>query len=388
VHERPVVVFAGGGSGGHLYPALALAEALDAELGGIRSFFVGAERGIERRILPERGLPHLLVPIRGVERGSFAANLGLAPALARSLGRVAMAFQGLHPELVVLTGGYAAAPAGIVAVLRGIPFALQEQNSWPGVVTRSLARWAEQIHVGYPESIDRLPASARERALVTGNPIRALRQPSASDGIRVRTELGLSEDREIVLAVGGSQGSVAINRLLTQAVREVRGGVLEAPDSWQLLWVTGPENYADVIDELGGTAEEAWLSVRPYLDDVPGVLPLASMAVSRAGAMFTSEFLACGTPSILIPLPTAAENHQEYNARALEEAGASVMLREADATGGALWSRITGLMADADQRKTMSAVALDRARPEATATIASELAKLVLPARHRNGVGR
>ncbi len=387
MHERPLVVFAGGGSGGHLYPALAIADAFEAELGGIRPYFVGAERGIEQRVLPERKLPHILLPIRGVERGSVVGNLGLVPALARSIGRVALALQELRPELVVLTGGYAAAPAGVAALLLRVPYALQEQNAWPGLVTRILAPWARQIHVAFPEAIPRLPARARGRAVVTGNPVRAFPRPTLSREAEVRAALGLSADREIVLVVGGSQGSRALNELLLQGVQAIRKGERAAPVGWQLLWVTGPKNHEEVEGGLGGEPEEAWLSVHPYLDDMPSVLPITSLALSRAGAMTTSELHVCGVPAVLVPLPTSAENHQEHNARALQEAGASVMIRETDASPELLWTTIEEVMADPARRAEMSAVARDRARPDAARNIAASMSGLMRP-RRAEGSGR
>jgi UDP-N-acetylglucosamine--N-acetylmuramyl-(pentapeptide) pyrophosphoryl-undecaprenol N-acetylglucosamine transferase len=377
VHERRLVVFAGGGTGGHLYPAFAMADALRAERPDVDLFFVGAERGIERDILREKGLPHLLVPLRGVVRGDWLANVGLGPALAVSLARTAEAFQLMRPEMVVLTGGYAAASAGIVAAARGLPLVLQEPNAWPGMVTRLLAPWADQIHVAYPEVIERLRFRRRGAARVTGHPVRVIAPVGSEEAVVVRADLGLHPGRHIALVTGGSQGSVAINSLLAEACRAVRSGALAVPSDWQLLWATGTRNFSALIAELGDLIDADWLTVVPYIDDMPRVLPLARVAVGRSGAGATTEFQMTGIPSILIPLPSSAENHQEYNARALVDAGAAVLMHQADTSAQALWSMLTDLMADPERCRVMGEAARKRSRPDATLAIGRDLAELL-----------
>ncbi|RMH14758.1 MAG: hypothetical protein D6701_10960, partial [Gemmatimonadetes bacterium] len=300
MHERArrsVVVFAGGGTGGHLYPALALADALVARCPWVRPHFVGASRGLEARVLPERGLPHTLLPVRGLARGRVLENLGVPRALAASLVGTRALFGALEPELVVVTGGYAAAPAGLVAAAGGVRLAIQEQNAFPGATTRLLARWARQIHVGFPEAAARLPRSARGRVEDSGNPIRPLPAPPV-DARAARAAHGLDPDRRLVLVVGGSQGSRALNERVLALVSAVDEGTAPAPAGWQLLWATGTAHHAAITAALGAR-ERPWLRVRAYIDDLPALLPLASLAVSRAGAMATSEFLAAGLPALL-----------------------------------------------------------------------------------------
>ena len=320
-----MVVFAGGGTGGHLYPALAIAEALVQLRPDVRPFFVGARRGLEARVLPARGLEHLLLPIRGFDRGAGLANLRVLPALARSLGQMAGLFQRLRPELVVVTGGYAGAPAGIMAVLSGVALALQEQNSVPGVTTRQLARFARQIHVAFPESRDRLPARARPRVLESGNPIRP---PVALDRDEARRSFGLSPEAQVVLIVGGSQGSAALNRAVLETVRGVEEGSLPRSEGVELLWATGPAHLTGALEALKALGGPAWVQAVGYIDAMERALASADLAVSRAGAMATAEFLAWGVPAVLVPLPTAAADHQTMNALALAGAGAAVHLRE------------------------------------------------------------
>lgn len=380
MHEGPVVVFAGGGTGGHLYPALALAEEFGRQRPDVRAFFLGASRGIEARVLPERSLEHRLLPVRGIGRGigwdEWWSNLGVPFALASSLATTVGIHRRLRPGLVVVTGGYAGAPAGLVASAMGTPLVLQEQNAWPGVTTRLLSRWAAQIHVAFPEAIAKLPARARGLAQVSGCPIRALPERTP-DRREVLASMGLDPQHRLLLLIGGSQGSLALNELMLEVVRARAAGECAPLDGWQLLWMTGPDHHAAIVDKLAGLGDPHWVRAVPYIDDVPRVLGVAELVLSRAGAMTTSEMLAWGVPAILVPLPTAAANHQEMNARALEQAGAAVHLKQDGLTAETLWTTITGLAEDDQALATMGERARERSRPDATSYIVSEMVGLL-----------
>jgi len=376
VHEtpRPVVVFAGGGTGGHLYPALALAQAFVEARPDVRPFFVGASRGVEARILPARGVEHALLPVEGFPRGAGLAGLRAVPALVRSLGGVLELLRSLRPEMVVVTGGYAGGPAGIGAGILGIPLALQEQNAVPGVTTRLLSLWARQVHLAFPEAADRLPRFARARVRVTGNPVRPA---PALELAEARAAFGLPAAGTVVLAAGGSQGSAALNRVLVGAVQGVEQGGLKRPPELLLLWSTGPTHHEGVIRALEAAGSPRWVRALPYIDDMPAALTAANLAVSRAGAMATAELLNHGLPAVLVPLPTAAADHQTRNARALASAGAAVVVEEAGLTGEALWRRVLELAQDSALRERMAAAARARACPQATTLIVSDLLGLL-----------
>ena len=377
MHEGPVVVFAGGGTGGHLYPALALADELVRQRPDVRPFFLGARGGIEARVLPELGLEHRLLPVRGMGRGEWWSNLGVPFALASSLATTLGVHRRIRPELVVVTGGYAGAPSGLVAAVMGTPLVLQEQNAWPGVTTRLLSRWATQIHLAFPEALAELPSRARKVARVSGCPIRAL-PDDALDRREALIGMGLDPQRRLLLLIGGSQGSLALNELMLQAVRsegvrsEATGN--QAPlDEWQLLWMTGPAHHASIVEALSASGDPPWVRAVPYIEDVPLVLGVTDLAVSRAGAMTTAEILAWGVPAILVPLPTAAANHQELNARALQEAGAAVHMEQEGLTAEGLWRTIARLAEDPQMLAMMSQRARERSRPDATSLIVREM---------------
>lgn len=376
--DGPVVVFSGGGTGGHLYPALALADALRELRPDVRTFFVGAERGLEARVLPERGEAHALLPVRGLSRElsarALVGNLAALWRLAGAVRRVRRLMDRLEPEVVVVTGGYAAGAAGLAAVLGRVPLVLQEQNSVPGMVTRTLARWARKIHLAFPEAADRLSGADRSVVEASGNPVRP---PRPVDVAAARGDFGLEPGGRVVLVVGGSQGSVALNRAVLDAVEKVHAGELERPAGLQLLWSTGPAHAETVRTRLPEGA--SWVRATGFIDDMPAALAVADLAVSRAGAMATSEFLAWGLPAILVPLPTAAADHQTANARALEAAGAALHLSQAELGGPALWAALRQMVGDPDRLQAAATAARDRGRPDAAIRIAESVAALLSP---------
>ena len=386
MHEGPVVLFAGGGTGGHLYPALALADEFVRQRPDVRPFFVGARGGLEARVLPERSLEHQLLSVRKIERSKWWSNLGVPFALGSSLVAMLRIHRRLRPALVVVTGGYAGAPAGLVAAAMRTPLVLQEQNAWPGVTTRLLARWAKQVHVAFPEAVAELPSRAQTVARVTGCPIRPP-PVDAPDRQDVLIGLGLDPEKRLLLLIGGSQGSLAFNELMLEVVRAVAAEELALLSDWQLLWMTGRAHHSSIVRELSSMGGPRWVHAVPYIDDVLLVMTVTDLALSRAGAMTTSEFLAAGVPAVLIPLPTSAENHQAMNALALQEVGAAVHLPQAGLTAEVLWRTISRLAGDGRTLTAMSDYALERSRPDATSTIVREMIQL-LPDSQVGGVDR
>jgi UDP-N-acetylglucosamine--N-acetylmuramyl-(pentapeptide) pyrophosphoryl-undecaprenol N-acetylglucosamine transferase len=369
-----VAVFSGGGTGGHLYPALALASALSSLRPDVRIFFVGASRGLEARVLPERDWEYALLPVRGLRRGRILENLAVLWALVRSLLLIGELFARLRPEIVVVTGGYASGPAGLMAKIMGIPLALQEQNAQPGFTSRVLSRWSAQVHLAFPEARAQLPEKARERARLSGNPVREV---TVVETARARTFFGLEVGSPVVLVVGGSQGAEAINRAVLEVMRGVAAGEFPRPDGVQVLWATGPSHLEAVEAQLEALGRPEWVRVLGYIEEIPTALSSATLAVGRAGAMTTSEFLAWGVPSILIPLPTSAADHQSRNAESLQEAGAAVHLPESHLTGVTLWEKVTTLLSNSERLGSMKEAARGAGRPDSTREIARALETLL-----------
>jgi UDP-N-acetylglucosamine--N-acetylmuramyl-(pentapeptide) pyrophosphoryl-undecaprenol N-acetylglucosamine transferase len=369
------VIFAGGGTGGHLYPALALGAALQELDPTVRVHFVGAQRGVEARVLPEQNVEHTLLPLQPIQRDRVWRNWRLFPALTSTFSGLSALYRRLDPVLVVGTGGYASGPACMWAVLKGVPVALQEQNSHPGLTTRVLSRWARQVHLGFPEAAALLKPGRRTEILSLGNPIRP---PAAELGrAESRARFGLGADAVVLLVVGGSQGSRAVNEALLGALEGVvRGELPPRPERLEILWATGPAQLDAVRSRLDGLGLE-WVRAHGYIDEMPAALAAGDVAVSRAGAMATAELLAWGRPMLLVPLPTAAADHQTHNARALDEAGAAIMLVEKALSPQRLWTEVLSLTGDDDRRAVMVAAAHDRARPHAAREIAERLHALM-----------
>ena len=366
------VLFAGGGTGGHLYPALNLASAME-EVGGVECHFVGARRGVEARVLPQRRVPHTLLSIEPIRRDHVWRNWRLAPSAAATAAGLWRLGRRFRPDLVVGTGGYASGPAGFWAVVSGVPLALQEQNSFPGLTTRWLSRWARQIHLGFPEARAYLRPGRKTEVFAYGNPIRPPEQDL--DALGARRSFGLAEDATVLLVVGGSQGARAINEAL--ALEMVAAGTLPRPAGLEVLWSTGPTHHAAIQRRLETVQLTGWVHAEAYIDWMPGALASADLAVSRAGAMGTAELTAWGVPAILVPLATAAADHQRHNAQALAGVGAAICMLEADLTAERLWRAIVALADDGARRLAMSEFARDRSRPDAASAIARELMHLV-----------
>jgi UDP-N-acetylglucosamine--N-acetylmuramyl-(pentapeptide) pyrophosphoryl-undecaprenol N-acetylglucosamine transferase len=373
--KAPRVLFAGGGTGGHLYPALALADAFKRLDPASEVMFVGARRGVEARVLPEKGVPHVLLPLEPIRRQKPWQNWRLVPAMLGSAAGLRSVFRALKPDLVVGTGGYASGPAVAWGVMSGVPTALQEQNSYPGFVTRTMSGRVRQLHLAFPEARKYLKPGKRTEVFGHGNPINP---PDLSlDRAAARARFGLGEGT-VCLVTGGSQGARSVNEALLGALRGVADGRLPAPPAgFQILWATGPGTHAMVTEKMAQLGNPAWVHVLPYIQDMPGALASADFSIARAGAMTLAELSAWGIPSILVPFPHAAANHQYHNALAFAEAGAAVMVEEKALSAEALWTEMLSLAASTERRNQIAGLARERGRPNAADLIVAELMKLV-----------
>ena len=361
------VFFAGGGTGGHLMPALAIADAMVRLDPSIRPFFVGGLRGVESNVLPQRPWPYELLPLEPLYRRQWWMNVTLPSSLFRVVRRVGRLVAEESPALVVGTGGYVAGPVVWKAIRLGVPAVLQEQNAFPGIATRRLARQVRQIHLGFPEARNHLAPGAGTEVLDTGNPI--LPPPDPMPGrVEAKRKLGLDPAKPTALVVGGSQGALAVNQAVDAAVC---GGLL--PSGVQLIWQTGAATY----DKFSHRDIPGLILVRPFLDPIAEAYAAADVVVSRAGAMTIAELCAWGLPAVLVPLPTAAAGHQLTNAKALAASGAAVLLEQRDATGEALAGHVGSLLSDSARMAGMSAAARGRAHPDAAEVIASHVLRVL-----------
>jgi len=356
------ILIAGGGTGGHLMPALALARAaVDA---GHEPVLVGAQRGIEAQILPSHPFRYYLLPLEPIYRRTWWRNLRWPLTLWRVWRAAVRLLDIEQPVLAIGTGGYAAGPALWFAERRGIPIVLQEPDAYPGLTTRMLSRKARQVHLGFPEARARLRLGPDTEVFALGNPITP--PASADRGAALKT-FGLDPARPTVFLFGGSQGARALNEALGGAIASGRlGGV-------NVLWGTGTAQY----ERYAAFARAGSVCVRGFFDPIAPAYAAADIVVSRAGAMTIAELCAWGKPSVLIPLPTAAADHQTFNARALAEAGAAVLLLEEELSSPSLADVVTSLVADPGRLALHAAVARGRGHPDAARAIMSKILTLV-----------
>jgi UDP-N-acetylglucosamine--N-acetylmuramyl-(pentapeptide) pyrophosphoryl-undecaprenol N-acetylglucosamine transferase len=358
-------LLAGGGTGGHVYPALALADELQ-ERGHARDAirFVGAARGLEARAVPAAGYAIDLLPARGLRRGrswrALVENARTAGVMTVAVVRALRIVVRDHPRVVVSVGGYASVPGIVAAWVRRVPMVIHEQNAVPGLANRLAVRLGARAAVS-------LPGTALEGAVLTGNPVRAA---------VVAVHRAPDRDRPVVAVVGGSLGSARLN-----------DAALELYDRWrdrtdvEIRLVAGPRYVDDCAARLAGErrgSDRLRFEVVGYEEHIEDLYARAALVVCRSGAVTVAELAAAGVPAVLVPWPGAADDHQSANARVMAGAGAAVHLPDAECTGARLAEVVTDLLADPARLATMGAAARAVARPDAAgalATLVEEVAR-------------
>src|SRR5262245_25638477 len=344
-------------------PALAIATALRELDPTVEPVLVGAERGVEAKILPTRDLRYHLLPAEPIYRRQWWKNLRWPVVALGLLRRIAALYREERPVAVIGTGGYASGPVVYWGARAGLPVAIQEQNAYPGVTTRLLSRVARHVYLGLPEARPLLHAGRRTEFFDTGNPISPPTPERRGSALR---RFGITSDGPVILVTGGSQGALGINRA-------VAGWLDRATlEGSTLLWVTGRGTYG----EFSRYHRPPTVQVIDFLDPMADGYAVADLVVSRAGMMTVAELCAWGLPSVLVPLPTAAADHQTHNARVLQQAGAAVLLPQSQLTGARLRSEVARMLADRPRRLAVANAARSRGRPQASHEIASKLLTL------------
>src|SRR5437867_4024651 len=360
------VVFAGGGTGGHLYPGIAVAREIVLRRPDAQISFAGTARGIEARVVPHEGFALDLIRSGGLKgksigdraRGAWLLPLGLADAWRLVSER--------RPHLVIGVGGYSSGPVVLVAAVRGVPTMLLEQNAVPGLTNRLLARFVRVAAVTF----DSTRAFFGPKAFVSGNPVRPEFVGAAGPGKESGIDAG-SDHRARLLVFGGSQGAHAINMAMVEAAAELAAG----GSHLRLTHQTGERD----VEMVRAAYRQAGLpaDVEPFLYDMGRQLGRADVVVCRAGATTLAEITAAGKAAILVPLPTATDDHQRKNAEALAQSGAAEVLLQSDLTGRSLAARIVALARDRDRRERMAAAAKALAKPDAAKVIVDRALELV-----------
>jgi len=352
------VLLAGGGTGGHIYPGLAIAETLQQQNPQLEILFVGTLRGLEKDLVSQAGFSFAAITVEGLPRKISWTSLQTGFKLVKGLWQARKIIQRFLPSVVVGTGGYVSGPVLAIAAWQGIPTLIHEQNAFPGITNRLLAKWVQKIAITYPESGKYFPAG---KTILTGNPVRP-EIISAEKG-KALAKLGLNPQKKTVLVFGGSRGSRSINQALA-ASKEV----WPRETNLQIIHVTGKEDFSWVSSGMGEFAGGNVL-IKPYLHNMPEALAAADLVVCRAGATTLAEITVRGLPAILIPYPFATDNHQEYNARSLEREGAALVLLDQELASGKLAEKILNLLQDENRLKMMAQKSKILGKPQAAQAI-------------------
>ncbi len=361
---RPWAVIAGGGTAGHTLPGIAIARALVEDGHDPTTIhFVGSARGSEVRLVPAAGFTLTALPGRGIQRRLTLSNVGAALGLVAAFARAMVLVVRHRPKVVVALGGYASVACALAAVVVGVPIVVAEQNAVAGAANRLVGRFAKAAAVAFPDT-------GLHRTVLTGNPVRPeiLTVDPAGDRLPARRRLGLPEDRTVVLAFGGSLGARRINQAVTGLV-----------DQWvdrtdlAVHHVVGERDWGDPTARGEERADPTGILYRPvrYEDDMPTALAAADVVVARAGATTVAELGVLGRPAVLVPLPIATADHQTANARQLVEAGAAVLVPDAELDADRLAAELTPMLADPARLGAMGRAAAALGRPDAARRVAA-----------------
>lgn len=357
------IILSGGGTGGHIYPAVTIARELSS-LEDVEFLFVGTPNGMESRIIPKEGYKFASIPAYGLKRALTVQNIGILLKTAGSLFKARSILKQFKPDVVIGTGGYVCGPILMAAALSHIPTLIQEQNVIPGITNKILSRVVDKIALGYKEAKPRFPHP--EKCIYTGNPIRPDIVAAARE--ESRKKLGIPHDTFMVLVTGGSRGARSINNAMADVHDYFRD-----TDNLCLYHVTGTLEYDKVLKSVhasdDGRVGKAGRLIK-YEYDMPSALAAADLIICRAGAISLAELAARGLPAILIPYPYAAEDHQTFNARVFVAAGAAKMIVDKYLTGKELIQDIEYLKNMPAALHTMSDAAFGLGRIHAGQDIA------------------
>ncbi|MBF0487338.1 MAG: undecaprenyldiphospho-muramoylpentapeptide beta-N-acetylglucosaminyltransferase [Nitrospirae bacterium] len=358
--RRRTFVIAGGGTGGHLYPGIAIAEELKKQVKDVEIIFMGAERGIEARILPGENYYVKLLKTDGFVGVSLRRKVIALYRFVVAFFKAYAFLRGLAPDVVIGTGGYASFIPVFAAVLLGVPTVVQEQNSVPGQANRILARFAKKVCITYENSLSYFP---KDKTILTGNPVREkILRADKAEGMRM---FSLREGLFTIFIFGGSMGASSLNKIVVDCLEYLK----EMKDKIQFLHQTGEKDFefvraAYLSHGMSGT-------VAPFIYKMPEAYASCDMIISRAGATTLAEITAIGIPSVLVPYPYAASAHQEVNASRLAVSGAAMMIKEEDLTGESLADYIQRLYNDGSLRAKLSRDCMTFGKPDAAKKVAS-----------------
>jgi UDP-N-acetylglucosamine--N-acetylmuramyl-(pentapeptide) pyrophosphoryl-undecaprenol N-acetylglucosamine transferase len=336
------IVVSGGGTGGHIYPALALIREIQKQSADTEFLYIGTLNGLESTIVPREKIPFKSIYITGFQRKLSFENIKTVYRFLKGVRDSKKILKEFRPDIVIGTGGYVCGPVVYAAAKLNIPTIIHEQNSVPGLTNKFLSRYVNKIAVCFDEAKEYFPA---DKIVFTGNPRAS--EVIGQDGIRGRLSAGLSATKPVVLIFGGSRGARPINEAVVKSLSELG----EKP--YQVLYITGDVHFEAVKNEVELVGNPKNVVIKPFIHNMPEVLAGVDLVVSRAGATTLAEITSLGIPSILVPSPYVTNNHQEKNAKSLSNHGAATLLLEKELNSKSLVQHIDRILLN---RKTLDAM--------------------------------
>ncbi|AOM83274.1 undecaprenyldiphospho-muramoylpentapeptide beta-N-acetylglucosaminyltransferase [Salisediminibacterium beveridgei] len=364
------VMVTGGGTGGHIYPALALIRHMQKTTDDLDVCFVGTDNGMEATIVPREGIPFQSVKITGFRRKLSFENIKTVIRFMKAVRTARGYIRTFQPDIVIGTGGYVCGPVVYAASKAGIPTVIHEQNSVPGLTNKFLSRYADRIVTSFEVEPGAFP---KHKMHLLGNP-RATEVVSSveEDGESYLKQAGLDPEKRTILAVGGSRGAMPVNNAVIKLIPKLTGS------AYQLIYVTGEAHYEQANQALRDAGLNDQVHVVPYLHNMPAVLKEVDLLIARAGATTLAEITALGLPSIMIPSPYVTNNHQEKNARLIERAGAGIVLLETELSADQLFNEVDLLLSDDGKLERMKENAMKLGLPDAAPDMVKMIDELIL----------
>lgn len=359
------IVVSGGGTGGHIYPALALIREIQKENKDAEFLYIGTEQGLEGKLVPRENIPFKSIHISGFKRKLSVDNIKTVYRFIKGVADSKKMLKEFKADVVIGTGGYVCGPVVYAATKLGIPTIIHEQNSVPGLTNKFLSRYVNKVAICFEEAKSFFPS---EKVVFTGNPRAS--EVLEQDGVKGRLSVGLKLDEPAVLIFGGSRGARPINEAVVKSLSEFGN------KPYQILYITGDVHFNDVLKEVELVGNPTNVIIKPFVHNMPEVLAGIDLTVSRAGATTLAELTSLGIPSILIPSPYVTNNHQEKNALALSEHGAAKLLVEKELTSKKLVAEIDRVLLDQEQLAIMKKSAKELGVQDAATRLYSVMKEL------------
>lgn len=360
------IVVSGGGTGGHIYPALALIREIKKEAKDAAFLYIGTERGLESNLVVRENIPFQSIHITGFKRKISFENVKTVIRFLKGVRQSKRMLKDFKADVVIGTGGYVCGPVVYAAYKLGIPTIIHEQNSVPGLTNKFLSRYVDGIAVCFEEAKEFFPEN---KVVLTGNPRAS--EVLNQDGKKGRASVGLKNDQPVVLIVGGSRGAKPINEAVLRSLSML------GQKPYQVLYITGDVHYEEVKKEVDLIGNPQNVVIKPFVHNMPEILAGTDLTVARAGATTLAELTSLGIPSILIPSPYVTNNHQEKNARALSDHHAAKILLEKDLSGQKLVEEIDRILLDHEQLTEMKKAAKSLGIPDAAKRVYDLMKNLV-----------